>query len=274
MPLPTHDTVDAPTVFGSASPAVTKSRLDANFDICEANDQTRENRIEDSFYDSHGSGILQGLEPSIPYYGGLSVDIATGIALIGYSVEIEAGSATITASMNPGYLYLRQDGLFHDAGATATAPSGIASLLYATYTSDAYDSLTVTLATRGLHQDKIEVGLAGALSAGVIAIGTFQWDFWIEAVKITVGDSGTEDDTTVDVHVGAEGSAPQTIFSTQANRPSVASASAVYSVGTSGTPDTNRSVQAGYVYAIEIDEAATGAEDLGVLIYGRRCDIS
>jgi len=254
MPLDNTDTVTSPSTFGLDSKEVTKSRLNDNFDLCESNDQTREDRIENSWYDSHGHGILQGLLPDTPYYGGLSVDIAEGIALIGYSISIVAGSATITANMDPGYLYLRQDGTFHDAGGTATPPTGIASFLYATYTSDGYDSLTVTLATRGLHRDKIEVGVAGAISAGIIKTCIIDQDFWLEGIKIVVGDSGLYGSTTVDFHVGAAGAVPQTVFGTQANRPSIASLAAAYTVGISGVPDTNRSIPAGYVYVIEMDD--------------------
>ena len=74
---------------------------------------------------------------------------------------------------------------------------------------------------------------------------------------------------TVDVHVGNAGADPASIFTDQARRPSIASGAAIYTVGVSGVPDTNRSATAGQVVRVDIDAAATGAAGLAVVVRGR-----
>ena len=279
MPLATHDTVNPPSTFGLDSKSAAKERLNDNFDLCEANDQTRENRQEDTTYDVHGSGVLQGLEPTVAG-SGLSINFTAGIALIGYSISLDAGSIAVTASMNPGYVYLRQDGTFHDAGGSATPPTGIASVLYATYTSDGYDALTVTLNARGVHLDQIDADVAGALSVMTIKHGVMpvDRDFWIAGVTIVVADSGDlspsgdNDYVIVDVHVGDAGAAPTTIFTDQDDRPMVIAEAYPYT--TDSAIPAVRVIEAGQVFTVEIDGAPANSDGLGVVIYGRWCDIA
>ena len=271
MPLTYHYDCVAAANFSGDSKDVTETKLNDNFDVMETNDQGVEDRSEDTWYDAKGSGILAGMEPSIPVYGGLSISVAEGVALIGYSIEVDAQSVTIEASKSPGYIYFCQDGTWHvdDDG---TPPADVSSFLYATYTSDAYDSLTVTLNNRGIEFAKIEAGVAGAVSTGIIATGIFDRDFWIEDVQIICGDPGLYDAVVVDFHVGDAGNVPATVFGTQASRPSITAGANPYTTDTSGTPDTNRTVTAGQVWAIEVDQVGTGTTDLGVLVRGRYCD--
>lgn len=274
MPLLYRWTVDNPATHGLDSASVTQAKLNDNFDLCEANEQAVENHLEDSLYDAFGSGILLGLAPAPAYGGGLSVDVTAGICLIGRAISIGACSVTITANMSTGYLYLCQDGTFYDAGASATPPAGKSSFLYATYSSDGYDCLTVTLASRGLQLDTIEAGVVGAVSADLIKTTLVppDRDFWIAAVGMVLANSGTYASTIVDVYAGDAGAVPTTLFTTQGNRPSIASLSAAYSTDY-GVPDIQE-IEAGQVLTIEVDAAATDAADLGVVIYGRYCDIS
>lgn len=271
MPLDDHKTVGSPATHGQDSAAVTTTRLNDNFGLLEANDQAIEGRLEDAFFDTHGSGIINGMSPSIPVYGGLSIDVAAGIMLVGFAVPFSAGSVTIEASKDPGYIFFKQDATW-EVNDTGTPPTGIASVLYATYTSDGYDSLTVTLDARGLHFVPIRAGTAGAVSAGVIRETVAERDLWIEKTLLVLADSGTYASTIVDISVGDAGSTPVTIYTTQANRPTIASGEADHSTDEGGTPDV-QSVTEGQVIVFEVDAAATGAQTLGIVLKCRYADI-
>jgi len=91
---------------------------------------------------------------------------------------------------------------------------------------------------------------------------------WIDGVAIVQADNGSANSTVVDVHVGASASAPITIFTTQANRPSVGNAITNWTITYSGIPDT-RLVEAGDVVYVEVDAVGDSAQDLAVTIYGR-----
>jgi len=267
MPLTYHETVSAPSTFSKDSKSATSSKLNANFDVCEGNEQAVENRLEDSLYDAFGSAVLSGLQPSPSYGTALSFDVTAGVALVGHTVSIGAGTVAVTASMNPGYVYLKQDGTFYDAGATATPPSACSSFLYAQYTSDGYDCLTVTLQNCGVEFCRIDADVIGALSTGTIKRTYSERDIFVDLIAIVVGDSGDYNSTTVDVHAGNAGATPSTIFTTTANRPSVASLAAANSADT-GVPDT-RVIRSGQVITFEVDEAATNATDLSIVLKGR-----
>lgn len=272
MPLSYHKTVDAFSTHGTDSKSVTKTKLNANFTVAEGNEQGIENRFENTFYDAFGSGILLGLQPTPTYGGGLGVDVTAGVALVGYVTSIEATTVTITASMATGYIYLKQDGTFYDAGATATPPAGVSSFLYATYSSDGYDCLIVTLSTCGVQFARIDADVIGTVTAGVIKRTVVERDLFVESVEICVGDADTYETLYADVHTCAEGGSPTTIFTTQANRPNVAALAGTNQLA-SGTPNT-RIIAANSVLTIEVDGAVTDAQDLSVVIKGRWCDIA
>lgn len=265
MPLDFHRTVDAPTKHATDSASVAQTKLNSNFTLCKTNEQTIENRLEDAFYDTHSSGVLWGMEVTVPGGGGLSVDVAAGRALVGVSLAYAGGSVSVAASQSPGYIFFCQDGTFH-VDDDNSAPTDRAAFLLATYTSDGSDTLTVTLEAQGSHYDKIEAHVAGTVSTGIIKVGVFDRDCWIDDVQITLSDSGLYDTTTVDFHAGDAGATPPTVFTTQGNRPSIASLSDVFTVATSGAPEANRLCTVGQVYFIEVDAVGTTAVDLGVLV--------
>ena len=271
MPLDNHKTVDSPSTHGQDSPSTTTTKLNDNATLLEANDQAIEGRLEDTFFDTHGSGIISGMTPSLPAYAGLSINVAAGVMLVGFSIPYAGGSVTIEASKDPGYIFFRQDNTW-EVNDTGAAPSGVASVLYATYTSDGYSPLTVTLATRGLHFVALRAGTAGAVSAGVIRTTVAERDMWIEKVIIVLGDTGSYASTIVDVSVADAGSTPVTIFTVQANRPTVASGEANHSTDEGGTPDV-QSVTEGQVIAFEVDSVGTDAADLGIVLKCRYADI-
>lgn len=272
MGLSYHHTVDSPSTFGQDAHDVVPDKLNDNFDLCEANDQDLEDTFEDTWYGAFGSGILSGMEPSLPVYAGFTIDVAVGVALIGRAFNVIAQSVAVDASADPGYLFLCQDGTWHK-DTDNTPPAGKSSFLYATYTSDGYETLTVSLATRGLQYKDFEGGVNGTVGLGVIATRRVPRDFWIEDVQTVLGDTGLYTNTTIDVHAGAAGSVPASIFTDQDLRPVIAGGDPAYTGATSGAPDTSRTVLAGWVLTVEVDGVATNAADLGWVIRGRYCDI-
>ena len=110
----------------------------------------------------------------------------------------------------------------------------------------------------------------GTVSVGKKAQFTCPPDtsLWIDGIAIAQADNGSADSTIVDVHVGASGSAPITIFTTQAHRASVGNAATNWTVTYSGIPDT-RLVTAGQNVYVEVDQVGDSAQDLSVTIYGR-----
>ncbi len=110
---------------------------------------------------------------------------------------------------------------------------------------------------------------SGTVTTGVKTLVPIPYDCWIDAVKIVQSDNGSASATIVDVHAGDSGSTPATIWTTTARRPSIDDAVDNYTVVTSGTPDGSRKLTAGQILTIEVDQAGTGAQTLGVTVYGR-----
>lgn len=110
--------------------------------------------------------------------------------------------------------------------------------------------------------------VVGAVSADIIATLYFPENFWIDHVGMTLGTTGSAGSTDIDVHIGAAGSSPSSIWSS-GTKPTIGNAEANFSTDVGTYPDVLRKVPAGYIGYIEVDAAATGAADLGVAIAGR-----
>jgi len=137
MALTYHKTVDSPYSFSEDSASTTKSKLNNNNTIFENNDQGIEDRLEDTLDDLFGSGIINGMEASLP--GGLAINVSSGAALIGVRVAWAGGNVSVQASQSPGYIYFAQDGTW-----STSPPSDKSYITYASYTSNATDVTSVT----------------------------------------------------------------------------------------------------------------------------------
>jgi hypothetical protein len=142
MTLITHKTVDAPATFASDSPAVSKSKLNSNFNVCENNEQDIEDRTEDSLEALFSSGTVSGMTAPVPS-NSLGLVVADGAALIGVLITHTQDTVSCLASANPGYIYYCQDGTWVTNN-TGVAPTTKSNYLFATYTSDGSKLLTVT----------------------------------------------------------------------------------------------------------------------------------
>jgi hypothetical protein len=92
-------------------------------------------------------------------------------------------------------------------------------------------------------------------------------NLWVDGVVMAQSDNGSASSTIIDVHAGTNASAPTTIFTVTAERPSVDNAATNWTTATS-TPAT-RLLTAGQNVYVEVDQAGTGAQDLLVTLYGR-----
>ena len=102
------------------------------------------------------------------------------------------------------------------------------------------------------------------------AIRIAPMDLNIINANISLVDAGNSGNTIVDINKGDAGAAPTTIFTTQANRPSLAGGSD-WGVASSGVPDIT-SVTAGQIITCDIDEIAIGnPSDLVVQLH---CEVA
>ena len=131
----------------------------------------------------------------------------------------------------------------------------------------------VDLREWGIIPKQFECDVVGAVAVDQIGFFTVPRgvSFWIDGVSIWAVNNGTgAGPTLVDVHAGASGGVPATIFTTQGYRPSMAhdavDCTLVYNTG---YPEANRLLAAGSIIIVEVDAAATALADLSVCVFGR-----
>jgi hypothetical protein len=217
------------------------------------------------------AGVISGLLCSIST---TSIAVAAGE---GYGDGLKyagAESLAFSGTDAAGTYYVYWDSSAEALAKSTTVPdTSIDILLCSTYWNGAdTHSALVDLRARGIVPLPLR---SCAWSIGTVTTGKKDQftcppgtSLWIDGIAIVQADNGSDSSTIVDVHVGSSGSAPVTIFTTQANRPSVANAVTNWTVTYSGIPDT-RLVTAGQNVYVEVDQVGDSAQDLSVTIYGR-----
>ncbi len=216
----------------------------------------------------HLDGVVAGMACTI---NASTVALASGQAYVGGLLFTGGASVGFGAGDGAGtyYVYVDPANLAAPYVKDTTAPgAGKLALCSVSWNGSALSDLT-DLAPKGVVAASLRFSVAGTVGTGAAAYAIVDRDLWIEDVRIVLAASGSSGTTTVDVHVGNAGAGPASIFTDQARRPSVASGAAVYTVGVSGAPDTNRSATAGQVLRVDVDAAATGASGLAVVVRGR-----
>ena len=216
------------------------------------------------------AGIISGLAASID---GADIDIASGRGYASGRRYLGGQSLTFSGADGADDYYVYWDASGEALAKSASAPStGTAGdLVFCLVT---WDGATTLSALTDLRQYGIERVLVsswfctGTVTTGTKMVVPVPYDCWINLVKIVMSDNGSASSTIVDVHAGSSGSTPTTIFTTTTLRPSVGSTTANYTVEASGVPDGTRKLNAGEVLRIDVDQAGTGAQDIGVIIYG------
>jgi hypothetical protein len=250
---------DKPTlhVGDLADPA----QMNAAFDGLQA-------ELEDRSAAGHLDGIVAGMACTI---NGAMVGIASGQSYVGGLLFTGGASVGFGAGDVAGtyYVYVDASNLTAPYAKSTSAPgAGKLALCSVSWNGSALSGLA-DLTPKGVVAASLRFSVNGNLGAGLAAYAIVDRDLWIDDVRIAVAASGSSGTTTVDVHVGNAGADPASIFTDQARRPSIASGAAVYTVGISGAPDTNRSASAGQVLRVDVDAAATGAAGLAVVVRGR-----
>ncbi|HOQ98214.1 MAG TPA: hypothetical protein PLJ35_05280 [Anaerolineae bacterium] len=128
----------------------------------------------------------------------------------------------------------------------------------------------------GLLPKVYELDVPGALSASTAsAVGTFpvpdgfRFQFDNDCLSGFCKKPGSANTTYVDIHAGAAGAAPATIFTTQTRRLEIANSVTAYTFVTAGAPQANRCISGPAIIEVYVDDIATGAEDLSLSIKGR-----
>jgi len=230
--------------------------------------------FEDRMQVQTTAGVVSGFAPTID---GTDVAIAAGEA---YADGLRfAGNSTVSFdgedAADTWYIII-------DSSAYATAPyvktttkpdDDGADLLLAQVD---WDGSTTLSNLEDLRRWGVEVAVIRCFDQATVETGTLyllvcERDLFIEGVDPVCSDTGSAGSTIVDVHGGTPPTAPVTIYTAQARRPYVGSDAAAYVVGTGGEPNGTRKFSKGDVLTIEVDAAATGAQNLGVAVRVRYC---
>jgi hypothetical protein len=215
-----------------------------------------------------GAGVYSGMAASID---GTSVDIATGDAYAGGKRFTGSDSVAFAGGDTAGTYYIFVDSSDettpYDKSDSKPADDG-ADLLLA---SVAWDGAALTSLTDlrrwGIDRNRITVFEPGTVTTGVKLLLRVERDLFVESVYGVQSNNGSAGTTSVDVHAGAAGSAPTTIFGAEADRVIIAHDATDYTPVAAGEPAAaSRKLSAGDLLLIEVDGAATGAQDLGVTI--------
>lgn len=217
------------------------------------------------------AGVISGLSTSID---GADIDVAAGE---GYGNGYEyAGAQSFTFSAQAaGTWYVYWDSSEEALAASATVPDTSLDILLCSCYWNGSDTLSALVDLRAWGIDPLPlikttyvIGTATVGKKAQLIVPPYT-SLWIDGVAIVQEDNGSANSTIVDVHVGSSGSAPVTIYTTQANRASVNNAVTNWTVTYSGIPDT-RLVTAGQIIYIEVDAVGDSAQGLAVTVYGRR----
>ena len=226
--------------------------------------------FEDRFGDALFAGVVSGLEPTVST---TSIAVAAGRGY-GLGKRYEGGDSITFVAAGAGTYYVYWDASAEALAKGLTAPDHDDDIGLCMVTWNGTTTLSALVDLRVWGCVPLQLWAVTANGGATVTTGRkftipVLVDCWIDFVQVVQSDNGSGSSTIVDVHVGNSGSAPTTIFTTTANRPSVGNAVADWTVTTSGVPDGTRKLTAGQVLTIEVDQVATNAQDLGVAVYGR-----
>ena len=232
--------------------------------------------VQDEFEERLAAGNVCGVISGfgVTTSAAATIAIAAGDAYAGGKRFSGAGTVTFDAgdAADDYYIFIDSSDETTPYDKTTTAPTFEGDdLQLAKVTWDGGTNLSALADTRrwGIMPMAVAEYDPATVSAGTLFFGIVERDMWLRDVQIVQKDNGSAGTTIVDVHTGSAGSAPVTVFTTQANRPTLGHATADYTVASSGQPETGRKLSAGDLLEIIVDSAATGAQDLAVVIRGR-----
>jgi len=230
--------------------------------------------LQDEFELRAGDALLDGVASGmVCSINGTNVAVAPGRAYV--AGKRYSGSASVSFAGRAGgtyqvYIDSTDDTTPYQAK-TGAPSSGELLLCTVSWSGSALSSLNDNVKVLGVLPYDIIVALPGTVATGVKAVVPVAHDLWIDGVQICLRDNGgTSGSTTVDAHLGGNGAKGDSIFTTQANRPTLAHDAADYTIGASGEPDGDRNPDSGEHLVIEVDEVAgTAGADLTAVIKAR-----
>ncbi len=224
-----------------------------------------EGRLEDTCL----NGVISGFACTI---SGTSVAIASGVAYTEGLEFVGADTVSFTAAgAGTYYVYIDPTAPTAPYLKKLTVPtSGELVLCSVVWSGSALSGLI----------DRREWGIVAwkhiKTTVGSVTTGLKDWlvldrDVWLQDVIVAVRVAPSASSIIVDVHAGAAGSAPTTVWATtQAYRPTITTATTTYTgISATGYIEVNRKLSAGDVIEIYVDQADNAATDLTVLLKGR-----
>ena len=218
------------------------------------------------------NGVITGHVCSI---NGTSIDVSPGEAYCEGKRYAGGDSVDFTGKADDTYyVYITPTDDTTPVKAQTTAPtSGQLTLCKVAWASPTLSALDLLPCQYGIVPAQFDFQVVGAVAVDQIGFATVPRDrgFWIDGVAIWAVNNGTgAGPTLIDVHAGASGGAPLTIFTTQGNRPSMAHDAVDYTlVYNTNYPEANRKLAAGSLIIVEADAVGTALADLSVVVFGR-----
>jgi hypothetical protein len=186
MALTYHFIVDPPYDFTTDSKETARTKLNANSNIFEYNEQQIENRLEDTLDDLFDAFVISGMVGSINA-GTLTFAITSGVALIGTRVVCASGNVTVAASQSTQPIYFCQDGTW-----TVVTPTTKSYLIWGTYSSDGSE-ITVLTKTVGTLSLTYSVSITGDLTVtGNTILGNAATDTITNTGRLIVRTLGSD----------------------------------------------------------------------------------
>lgn len=118
--------------------------------------------------------------------------------------------------------------------------------------------------------------VAGTLAASTLAAvdrrlvpSGYKFQFDEDCLSCAVAAPGSANTTAVDIHAGAAGAAPNTIFTTQTRRATVPFSTTAYAAVAGGAPQANRLLTGPAIVELYVDTVGTDAVGLSWSIKGR-----
>lgn len=214
-------------------------------------------------------GVVSGMACTI---NSAQIDIASGRAYVGGKRYNGSASVDFTgAAADTYYVYIDSADDTTPYNKKTTVPTS-GELTLCTVVCDGADNLSSlddNIKVTGILPYDIHIQFDGLLSTSDVRVIPVPHDLWIDEVQIICKDNGSSSSVIADVHLGADGSSGTTIFSTQANRPSLDNAVANYTKASSGKPDGDRKPDSGEHLEVWVDDIGGDGRDMGVTIKAR-----
>jgi len=224
-------------------------------------------------------GMVAGFEPggAAPTLSGTTaLSLAAQTAHASGRRFTAAAVHTFAAEDNGTYLVYLDASAEALAVTTGTVNCSIDLLVAEVTWADPTLSAVVDKRLYGIMPEVLTGYVAGALAASTAAAVDrrlvpegYKFQFDEDCLAGFVAVQGSANTTYVDIHAGAAGAAPATIFTTQDNRLTIPYTVTAYAAVTAAAPEANRLLTGPAIIEVYVDDVATDVEELSWSIKGR-----